>query len=293
MSVEAITWGYQQECRTPVEKFVLVTVCNEADKSGVTFAGQARIAGACGATARTVSEHLGALEGRGVLARVRRHRPNGSRTSDYIILAPGPVDRGAMIPASSEEVPDAVFRLTADLHEDSSHEGGGGTRPVSSSKTTRTTARQETLDGSGSSAPGKKSARRSVTYRGAKVPEALVRVAEELLADFNAAFERKLSPWTEDGKPQPVLRQIIGALRARPDVEPGDWKRAIGNTAANPPGWAADRQMQIGDVFGEKAADHALANTGQPPNGRRSRSQDRHAGTLERIRQLRAGEHGD
>jgi hypothetical protein len=106
-----------------------------------------------------------------------------------------------------------------------------------------------------------------VRYQGRVVPPVIVGHARELLGVFNDCTNRDLGAEKADGKPSPALTQIIGAMLARPQVTPVDWERAVRNTVAAPPSWL-EGPVQIGTIFGERAAEHALSNTGTPaPNG--------------------------
>lgn len=101
-----------------------------------------------------------------------------------------------------------------------------------------------------------------VRYRGKAVAAETVDAAERLLASFGEATSRSLGARDAAGRPSPALKQIVGALLARPDVDAAQWEQAVRNTAANPPDWV-DGQLQIGHVFGERAAEWALANDGE------------------------------
>lgn len=102
----------------------------------------------------------------------------------------------------------------------------------------------------------------SVSYRGKRVDRDVVALAVRLLDAFNAATGRGLGATTAAGNPSPAVRQIVGALLLRDDIDPHAWQRAVRNTVANPPGWLEGRPIQLGDIFGERAVSHALANTG-------------------------------
>jgi hypothetical protein len=96
----------------------------------------------------------------------------------------------------------------------------------------------------------------SLSYRGKSVPVETTARAVRLLEAFNKCAGRDLAA--------PVHpRQIAGALIDRPDVSMDEWERAVRNQVANPPAWLNGRPIQLGDIFGEKAIDHALANTGR------------------------------
>lgn len=114
MSVEAMSWAFRQECASG-PKFVLVALANFAGKDGVTYRGQAAIVSATSLTTRTVSGHMAKLEELGLIARARRFRRNGSRTSDWTVLAPG-MERGEMELPDVEEGPATLRELAEGDH---------------------------------------------------------------------------------------------------------------------------------------------------------------------------------
>lgn len=97
-----------------------------------------------------------------------------------------------------------------------------------------------------------------ISYAGKRVPPDTVKGAAHLLNKFNEATGRTLGSTSH-------LKQIAGAMLARPDTDLTAWERAIRNTVRNPPSFIAGA-VQLGHVFGERAADHALANDGKPRN---------------------------
>lgn len=107
---------------------------------------------------------------------------------------------------------------------------------------------------------------RSVSYRGRRVPDETVQAAESLLARFAERSGRQIGGWRGDGRPSASLRQIIGALLDRPDVPVDAWRRGLDRTFDSPPGWVKG-PVQLGHVFGERAADWALTASA-PPGGR-------------------------
>lgn len=85
MSVQAITWALDQVCATATEKAVLLVVANYVGPDGTTFVGQETIATQACCSVKTVERSLAAFEEAGWIERERRHRKNGSRTSDLIV----------------------------------------------------------------------------------------------------------------------------------------------------------------------------------------------------------------
>lgn len=125
------------------------------------------------------------------------------------------------------------------------------------------------LDGTSSepSCAGARARPKPMTYGRIKVPAETAEMAERLLATFNEATGSKLGGRKRDGGPTGHLKQIVGAVMDREgEASESDWHRAVRNTAANPPQWIEGR-LTLGHVFGAKAADHALANTGAVPIG--------------------------
>lgn len=89
MSARATSWALTQKTGQSTTKLVLLVLADVADGQGVSRYGQKRLAEMAEVTVRTLRTHLEKLENQGLLRRVRRHRENGSRTSDkYEILLP-------------------------------------------------------------------------------------------------------------------------------------------------------------------------------------------------------------
>lgn len=83
-------WAIAQKVGSPARKMVLTTLALHAESTtGVAYPSQATIAEAVECRERSVRDHLGALEEAGLVARRRRFRRDGARTSDeYLLLAP-------------------------------------------------------------------------------------------------------------------------------------------------------------------------------------------------------------
>lgn len=104
-----------------------------------------------------------------------------------------------------------------------------------------------------------------VNYRGKRVDGDTVAAAVRLLEVFNGSTGRQLGATGADGRPSPALKQIVGAMIIRPQVSGEQWEAAIRRTVTSPPSWV-EGPLQLGHVFGERAAEHALAN-GSTGNG--------------------------
>lgn len=258
--MEAMAWAFARPCPTG-PRFVLVTLANSCGPQGVTFCGQQKIAEMTEMGLRTVSGHMNKLEEMRLIARAPRFRRNGSRTSDWTVLGPG-CDRGTMHLPDPEEQPAVLLELALGRpHADSAGgrflhsphaESAGPPEPLEEPSVS--------LERAGAREPG--SRRRPITYRGMRVPKDVAIAAAALLVVYNEVAGRSVGPRGRDGGASPALRQIIGAMMSRPDVPLADWEAAVRNTAENPPEWV-DGVLQIGHVFGERAAEWALANSGR------------------------------
>lgn len=81
-----VDWALTREGLSPPKQLLLVALAWIADEDGVTFKSQATLAARVGRDPRWIREHLPALAEAGLVSRVRRHRPNGSRTTDLLVL---------------------------------------------------------------------------------------------------------------------------------------------------------------------------------------------------------------
>jgi hypothetical protein len=137
MSVQASSWAFEQSATglTSGAKFLLVALANHATPAGVAWPGRQRLAEECICEPETVSRNLSRLEELGLIQRVQRRRGNGSRTSDWVVLAPGAADRGPMGDGSLEEFPEhvcALARSTSGDEESPDSEGVGQVTPKGS-----------------------------------------------------------------------------------------------------------------------------------------------------------------
>jgi len=91
MSNEAITWAYSLDGLKSGAKFVLVTLANYADSEGSCFPGIGKIARQVSAGESTVRANLEVLKKAKLITEERRHRKDGSRSSNRYWLAVGGV----------------------------------------------------------------------------------------------------------------------------------------------------------------------------------------------------------
>lgn len=82
----AVDWALERSDLPPAKHLLLVGLAWIADADGVTFKGQQEIARRMGRDPRWVREHVAGLAKAGVVTRYRRHRQNGSRTTDLLVL---------------------------------------------------------------------------------------------------------------------------------------------------------------------------------------------------------------
>lgn len=115
MSHFAVSWAYLQTVPKS-EKFVLVTIADIADASGVAWPGSRKLASLCSCDEATIVRIMKKLEAETCIARVERRRENGKRASDWIVVGPSRSadDRRPMRPpGDQEQYPDAILALLA------------------------------------------------------------------------------------------------------------------------------------------------------------------------------------
>lgn len=235
MGVKAISWAFEQPLAGN-EKTVLLALADHARDDGTCWPGFALVAQKAYVSEKTVQRIIRKLEEGGYLERVRRQDPDGGRRPDLIRLSMGANGQGDRLPKETLE----------GGQQDTPRAGGN-----------------EPLEPSVSVARASTPSSKPVTYRSRRVPKMIVDGAEELLVDFCEAVGRQIGSYTAHGDASPALRQIIGAMLSRPEVRPDTWAEGVRNTVENPPGWINGRGVQIGDVFGERAAEWALSNQGK------------------------------
>ncbi len=117
MSIEAINWAVEQQVGSKGDKFVLFMIANCASPAGIAYPGQVLLSERCECNVATINRCLKRLErrdGRGpLIGRAERRRPNGSRTSDWIVLGPRMGESRAPMraPHEQEGYPESVWDL--------------------------------------------------------------------------------------------------------------------------------------------------------------------------------------
>lgn len=269
-----MAWAWEQlsECRAAGDKLTLLALAWRADESGVTVAGPRTLMDLTRLEERGLRRCLAVLIEQELIVRYPRKRKDGSDGSALTVLNLGePLDVGSY--EFTLGAPEGVVRRPPPGGH-TGHPGVVGTPPPTVKNTYNSPAlsrresaeeKQLALD---SAEPS------PVMYRGKRVPAVIWEQAAALLGVFNEATGRRLGGRTMTGGPSPVVKQIIGAILARPEVAPDAWEAAVRNTVANPPRWI-EGPVQIGHVFGERAAEWALANQGRVASARDPEKQKR------------------
>lgn len=124
MSVEAITYVIDRAGLPSGAKLLYVVIANSADHAGIAYPGRELLAARCCFSRRTVTTQMAYLEARNEIARFERRRQNGSRTSDWIVLAPN-AKRAPMLDADASEYPPDVVAAATSGEESSPEDVGG------------------------------------------------------------------------------------------------------------------------------------------------------------------------
>lgn len=81
-----MAWARSIKTGSPTAKAVLLAVANYADEEGICWPSQEQLAEDTELSRHSIMRAIDHLEGLGFLSRERRHRKDGSRTSDLIML---------------------------------------------------------------------------------------------------------------------------------------------------------------------------------------------------------------
>lgn len=254
VSVEAITWAYRQEIVSG-PKFVLVTLANSCDDSGVTWRGQASIEKATGFGRRTVGTHMQSLEAERLIGRLPRFRKNGSRTSDYTILGCAG-ERSPMMPPDPDEVPSALLALLdhaqisprADFDVDHAQILGGPPEP------------------SGETSGGERRARvarGSVRIGGSAMNAEAWELAQRVLAEFNAQAGRKYRALKSSGAPSLAATYVYKRIREYPDLTFEEHADIVRRTIASR-WWKEEGPPSFNVVYGPNVFEENITRPGAP-----------------------------
>jgi len=105
MSIRALAWAKSIRTGSPTTKAVLVAVADYADEDGVSWPSQQRLADDTELSLHSVMRALDKLEDLGLVKRERRHRKDGSRTSDLIVLDLGNTELHRRNQCSAQQQP--------------------------------------------------------------------------------------------------------------------------------------------------------------------------------------------
>lgn len=89
MSVEALSWAFQQDVTPAARKLVLLALANRADENGCCYPGYKKLAAQCSMARSTVIAHVKALQASGLLLKTGQKRGDGTDTSNLYRLALG------------------------------------------------------------------------------------------------------------------------------------------------------------------------------------------------------------
>ena len=89
MSVHVESWAWQQKVGSPIRKLILVKLAQNSDDDGWSWWRQRRMAEECEVRRQTITEHINALRGLGILQVIPMPREDGGRgINKYRILGP-------------------------------------------------------------------------------------------------------------------------------------------------------------------------------------------------------------
>lgn len=86
MSVRVSTWAWKQPVGANA-KLVLLALADQSNDQGQCWPRQSTLVAKCGLSERALRAHVESLESGGYIKRERRHRSDGTRTSDLYTLA--------------------------------------------------------------------------------------------------------------------------------------------------------------------------------------------------------------
>ena len=269
MSAAAKDWAWAQNVRGG-EKLLLIALAERADRYGVTFIGRAAAVLMTGLSAASVTSNMNKLREKKLVATFDRRRANGSRTSDWTVLAPQQ-NRGRMEDYPLEDIPVEVLLAArssqVSLPNDSLRKDsvGGQVKKLGGPEPTEEPTDVER--GAGVRADGLK-------FDGKKLNPARWDLCQRVLAEFNRQSGQKVRPVTSAGLLSEGSKRIYGRLGVYPDLTFDELADIIRRTAASH--WWGSGDVSIGVVFGEKVFEDNITRKGaRTANGRLSEKEQR------------------
>lgn len=283
MSWQATSWAARQAAGNSGRKCLLLLIANHADPAGVCFPGRIELAREAECRPETISAGLADLEARGLLSRHDRRRVNGSKTTDWIVLAPGAVDRGEMRDADPDAYPPYIV-------EKAMNRVGMDSSPEESSPEEN---RQGWVRKTGG--PEEASKRPSTAVEGARAPAAVKFGGKPVIAEswdltvkvldaYNAAAGCNLRALTSAGDPSEASKRIYSRVRAYPDIGLEKHRDIIDRTLRSQ--WWGPALPTIGVVYGPKVFEDNITRPARSVSGG-GRGGKPNASDL--IRKIRAG----
>lgn len=138
MSVKALTWAFEQPV-SATEKVVLLALADHADNSGLCWPSIALLMQRAHVGERTVQRAVQSLEQGGFLVRERRHRENGSDTSNLYRLRLDRVSQG--VSGSVKKSQETSGGVNLAPHRGVTQTGGGGVMQTGGEGVTQTVPR--------------------------------------------------------------------------------------------------------------------------------------------------------
>lgn len=95
----------------------------------------------------------------------------------------------------------------------------------------------------------------TIRFNGKTVERVRVKLAEDVLGEFNRQTGGRRSPYKGNGDPSDSLTRILGAVLAWPDLNLVEWSAVIGRALAEP--WWSGRPS-VGCVFGPRVVEQYI-----------------------------------
>lgn len=309
MSAEAYSWACRQTGMRPGAKLLLAMIANHAGKSGVAFPGRGTLSEECCYRPASVTDNMALLVEGGWLARFDRRRANGSKTSDWLVLAPNAEDRGEMTDADEHEYPAEIASVARRSSGSVSVPNPGGSGPVSPPGQVRFSGGPEPLEEPTTPHRNLKTEEEPQTTndflgaqlvtreeipvvrsRGKIVRPPIVADAVKALRFFCERTGQRVAPFTARGVPSEALSRIITAMLDHPEVQT-IYRRMIDRNLQEP--WW-DGRPTVGAIFGPKALDTTLVVArGEGSNGHRRGSDPEQTALLREMRLEAAAMRGE